>query len=578
MKFRAAIQLTLTFIALSAVATSAQVPAGTDTAAVDSLTFTEVELSTSMTSGDVLASGMTSPEKISTLNAMVLADPRNPRIYNDLGVLYAELEQWVPARDAFISAIQADPRNPDYHRNLGLVNVQLAQYEMAVSEFRAYQRLAPDGGPDAYRMIGGALKEAGRPDEAAAVYREGLSLAAGMFEIEQVRLVVGLAVIMEESGDDAALDRLLGEYSGPAQDLINRAESSGDAATAGEARAITGRLVAKYVRDAKLMLDSDLPAEAAALYEKAFALDRSRGGDLLPRIGESWLGAGDTDKAKMAAGLATREYPEASGAWQAKGLIAENEGRLRDAVEAYVKAAELAPEATHLDARIGSIYMQLGENQLARRHMSSAINDPDTAPELLYNYSLSLIRDKKYALAVAPLRRVVDNRPDMLPAWKALAGSLRQTKDYAAAVRAYERALEMEPDARLAFQMGFCLGKLKRHTDAAAAYRKAIELDPAYDKAHYNLALSLIAAKSYEDALAVLEPYREMEPESYRVALNIGICLYNLGRYGEAVDAYDEALGLRETAAAWNNLGLAYDKLGDKEEALRCYKAAKKLK
>ncbi len=565
-------------VALAAYAQDVPPGAAADSAAADTTTFTMIEIPATMTSGDVLNSMAPPEQKIITLRAMSAQDPRNAAIYNDLGVVYAELEQWVPARDAFISSVQADPTAPDVHRNLGLACSNLDQADMAVSEFRAYQRLAADGGIDAYRLIAQALQRVGRFDEAETVLREGLQKLDAFFETENARLLTGLIAILDRSDRQDDVGRLLEKDLDRIRDLERRARDGGDAEAVSLTGALVTRLAVKYARDAEIMAESGLHAEAAQTYEKAYALDQRRGGELLPRIVESWLAAGEPGKAKMASGLAARDFPDDPGVWQAKGRIAEQEGRLREAVAAYEKAAELAPGSVQIYARVGSLYLRLGENEKARRFMAKAVSDPETPPEMVFNYALSLIRDDKHSLAVAPLQRVVRERPEMESAWRALAGSLRQIKHYSQAVEAYRRVLEFGDDPRIFLQLGYCLGKLDRHDEAVEAYGRAVELDPAYEKAHYNLAVTLVSAGRWEEALEALTAYREMEPDSYRVFFNTGVCLYNLGRYDEAVDAYDQAISLQPTAAAWNNLGLVYDKLGDKGEARRCYKEAKKIK
>ena len=75
-----------------------------------------------------------------------------------------------------------------------------------------------------------------------------------------------------------------------------------------------------------------------------------------------------------------------------------------------------------------------------------------------------------------------------------------------------------------------------------------------------------------------METYLAVEPDSYRIYFNQGYCLYQLGRYEEAIEHYELALERKETSDVLNNIGLAYDKLGDKETAQAYYNDAKNLK
>ena len=65
-------------------------------------------------------------------------------------------------------------------------------------------------------------------------------------------------------------------------------------------------------------------------------------------------------------------------------------------------------------------------------------------------------------------------------------------RDYVRAEQFYRMATENDDSYALAFfDLGNVLDELKRMPDAIAAYRRAIELQPRYADAHYNLALAL---------------------------------------------------------------------------------------
>ncbi len=65
-------------------------------------------------------------------------------------------------------------------------------------------------------------------------------------------------------------------------------------------------------------------------------------------------------------------------------------------------------------------------------------------------------------------------------------------RDYARAEHFYRMATENDASYALAFfDLGNVLDELKRLPEAVAAYRRAIELEPRYADAHYNLALAL---------------------------------------------------------------------------------------
>jgi len=70
----------------------------------------------------------------------------------------------------------------------------------------------------------------------------------------------------------------------------------------------------------------------------------------------------------------------------------------------------------------------------------------------------------------------------------------------------------------------------------------------------------------------------ELDGDSYRAYYSQGLSYYYLGRYDEALEAFDYAMEFKETVNLFNNIGLVYDKLGDKKQTAEWYKKAQALK
>lgn len=65
-------------------------------------------------------------------------DPKNPKIYSRLGIVYLEQgENWNEAEEAFSQALKYDARNGYVHNNLGLVLYNQDKYAAAAREFEA---------------------------------------------------------------------------------------------------------------------------------------------------------------------------------------------------------------------------------------------------------------------------------------------------------------------------------------------------------------------------------------------------------------------------------------------------------
>jgi len=521
----------------------------------------------------------TDEAKISKLNEMLLANPTDAKSWNDLGVLYATAEKFDLARDSFIKAVQASPKEGDFHRNLGLVFSRLGMFDMAVAEFGQYRRYDELGGHDYWRLIGGAQMKAGQTDDARTTFEEGIEAFEPDLGAAGLRLVLQLNQLEDEQGNEAAVRTLLEKHTKAAQNFLRAfAGQENPSGVDGyrEAKSILHNRVGVMVEDGKLMEQSGLFAEAAVHYEGAYDLAPERD-DLLPRLVDCYLKQDKDLEAGVAARLARDEHPDKAGTWIATGKVYEQTNKREEAVKAYEKAYSI-DEMDDLRVAIGNLYMRMGQDQQASKWLKAGVSDGDTKPEVVYNYAVSLMREKKYHAAIPSLKTVTRQLPDFYQGWLALAQCLQLTKQYSAAIEPYQKAYDLQPDAKLAFHLGSVAEKSKHFDKSIEAYNMALALDPTYTKAQYNLALTYMGAKRYEEAAAAFDALVELDGPSYKAYYSQGLSYYDLAKYDEALEAYDMALAEKETVNVYNNVGLVYDKLGNKKEAAKWYKDAAALK
>ena len=86
-------------------------------------------------------------------------------VYNDLGAVQTQRQDFAAAADSFRKAIEGDDTDPDFHFNLGVALWRAGKYNDAADSFRAVlARNSSD--PDATTMLGRSLKkEAPRPGD-----------------------------------------------------------------------------------------------------------------------------------------------------------------------------------------------------------------------------------------------------------------------------------------------------------------------------------------------------------------------------------------------------------------------------
>ncbi len=128
-----------------------------------------------------------------------------------------------------------------------------------------------------------------------------------------------------------------------------------------------------------------------------------------------------------------------------------------------------------------------------------------------------------------------------------LAGNLyRQHKDYAAAIKAYQALMEMEPtQANWPFLLGFCYQMSTSYSLAFESFEKAIRLDDKKAGAFYQFARTGVLSKQ-------------------RIDQSIGYMQYFL--------KLNDTKSYPRVSAYWR-LGMLYEIKGDKEQALTAYES-----
>jgi tetratricopeptide (TPR) repeat protein len=103
---------------------------------------------------------------------------------------------------------------------------------------------------------------------------------------------------------------------------------------------------------------------------------------------------------------------------------------------------------------------------------------------------------------------------------------------------------------------------------AAAAYRKALELDPYLVAALINLANIHYSRDELAEAQALYERAIGLESDFFEAHFNLGNIYHDLGRYSEALSCYQEALRLNPFYAdAHFYLAVTFEKMGLSQDA-----------
>ena len=112
--------------------------------------------------------------------------------------------------------------------------------------------------------------------------------------------------------------------------------------------------------------------------------------------------------------------------------------------------------------------------------------------------------------------------------WFHKGSELISSEKYNEAIKAYDKAIEINPHDSLAwYNKGLALDKLNKHEEAMKAYDKAIEIDPRDSTAWYNK--GTILGKLGKDDITI-EPFDksiESNPQNQQIGTKKGLLYLN---------------------------------------------------
>jgi tetratricopeptide (TPR) repeat protein len=137
--------------------------------------------------------------------------------------------------------------------------------------------------------------------------------------------------------------------------------------------------------------------------------------------------------------------------------------------------------------------------------------------------------------------------------------------------------------AQLSLQTGLLRGQAGDFTGAVKAFRQALEEQPDFAEAHYNLGLALLAASGnvpvWKDALVEFRAAVAAKPRYFQAHRMIGVCLRESGNAHDAIPELKAALNLEPASAETHfDLGRVLESVGNSSEAYSEYLAALKNK
>lgn len=377
-----------------------------------------------------------------------------------------------------------------------------------------------------------------------------------------------------------------------------------------QAISIYDRLVRAFPANASLLLNLCIAEFKARRYRDAIEHARAALNlkpDLAPAnlfLGASYLELGDAANALDPLHKALEAMPNDPNAhlMLAEALLAHRS--YEEAREEFRKSSNLLPDNPKVWFGLGQVYDALSER--AAHDLETNFSDSAYSSVLAGD---SFLRERRFGSAFAAYREALAKGPAIPGIHAGLARVYRQTghSEWAAqeesleanvtrvqasnsgpaayywscksyrqlADQAYNRLAQLPPSLESHLHAAKALDADGRHRDAAAEWRKALELTPGNIEVQLGLAWSLYEIRDFDSILPILADALKETPESAEGNFLYGASLLNLEQPDAAIPYLKRALERDpQMQAAHTALGQAFLREGKPDLAIPHLKTA----
>ncbi len=269
--------------------------------------------------------------------------------------------------------------------------------------------------------------------------------------------------------------------------------------------------------------------------------------------------------------------------FNAIALVQTDQGRVEEAIQAYLNAISLAPDQISPWNNLGHLYRKLGRHAEAHAAFQKAI-EHNGSDAVGWNGLGDLYHETgQIDEAIHAYLKAIEFSPDYAHPWCGIGDSHLAEGRLDEALSAHRKAIEI--DHRI-IKSWLGLGEIYRmqgdNKDASMAYRTALELDPGNALGWEALGNLCFEAGEYDEAMRSYQKSIELTQSCCQTYSNLASINILKGLHKEAIPLLVKALELSEddegSTRLWNHLGDAYRQVDEYDNAMDAYRHADTLK
>ncbi len=374
-----------------------------------------------------------------------------------------------------------------------------------------------------------ALHQAGRLDDATALYQQIVARTPGHFDATHL-----LGVVALQRGDLAGAERLITQAltvkPKDAAALNNLGTTVLRARRLDEARALFERAVKAQPAhvDAlsnlgRVLRELGRFAESVAPLKRAFA-GNAKSADIADLLGASLLATGDARAAVGVFETSVKVRPREAQTWIHLAIACQRDGNPKRALEAANEALRLQPQAVKALCQRGQALAELGDIAAARDAFALAARTAPDDAATQHNYGVFLRDQGDFDPAIEHLRNAIRLDAMLEPAHEALAGALVDAGRADEALKLGQAYSVTHPDGKTALAMvaaaHFAQGRID---DAVEAFRRASAAPDAESSTFLGYGNALMSGGDAIGATKQFARAVELDPQNARARFSLAM-------------------------------------------------------
>ena len=232
-----------------------------------------------------------------------------------------------------------------------------------------------------------------------------------------------------------------------------------------------------------------------------------------------------------------------------KGRMAEASHDPKAAAEAFQAAVDSDPQFVRGYVELGSCYLALKQPLAAEQALKKALslsNDACAACGL----GLVYYNTTRYDEAEQAFKQAMKFDPNDACAYEGVGRLYYDQNRYQETIDAFTQAIKLHPRDTSYHYLGNTYNSLRRFNEALDAYQQLLKINPRYENVYADQGMSYYWLKRYPEAAAAFRRAAELQDDDPRAYFGLGLVQLALGQKQKAMEQYRLLQGFEPQWAA----------------------------